>query len=862
MLSPLALALGGPVTTSKVVLRLLVAVSFALSISSSIAQQVPGNTYQDLRWRMIGPFRGGRTRAATGVPSQPNVFYIGQVNGGVWKSDDSGRTWTPIFDHEPTQSIGAIAVAPRIPTSFMSAAAKACTALIFRSATASTSRPTPAKPGRISDCATATRFPRLPSIPAIPTASSPPCSAIPTAPTKSAGFFAPPTAARPGRKCSTKTKTPAPPTSRSIPPIPTWSMPRCGKSREGPWEDNNEVNGTGGGLFKSTDGGNTWHQLTNGLPKDLSQIYVAIAPSDSRRFYATVAVGFGWAGLLSLRRCRRKLGQSNRRCPPVRTHRRRRSRRSQSRSQESRRRLCASTVTMRSSRRRQNLDRIPRRARRRRLSESLDQSQRPQHHSARQRSGRARHRQRRTRPGVPGTTSPPRSFTTSPRPITFPIALRRPAGERLGLHLQPRQRRRDHYSRMASRGRDRIRLCRARSARSRYHLWRRTQRGLEVPLVHRPGAERHARSRCATPNTAPTAPSRRCSRRSIRTSSTTRPTCSSRPPTAEIPGRPSARISRARIPESQPASGNLIPKEAPTNSAASSTRSRLHSRIINTLWAGTDDGLVWITRDGGKNWNNITPPELTPWSKVTQISASHFDDDTAYASVSRFRINDVHPYIYRTHDGGKTWKPIITGLPDIGPVDTVREDPVRKGLLFAGTENAVWVSFDDGDHWQSLQLNLPHTSMRDLWIHDNDLIVATHGRSFWILDDIAPLARSIWHASWHATLISSRPRPPTAFSATPTPTHRFRPTNPPPRIRPMARSSTTISAHRLISRHSRNPRRSRPVRSQIFQHRQARCHRSRAEKTTHPSLLAALLPRSTFRRRHASLGLGSALSRS
>ena len=108
-------------------------------------------------------------------------------------------------------------------------------------------------------------------------------------------------------------------------------------------------------------------------------------------------------------------------------------------------------------------------------------------------------------------------------------------------------------------------------------------------------------------------------------------------------------------------------------------------------------------------------------------------------SISRFRIDDLKPYIYRTHDGGKSWQSITTGLSSEGPVDTVREDPERKGLLFAGTENAVWVSFDDGDHWQSLQLNLPHTSMRDLWIHEDDLIVATHGRAFWILDDITPL---------------------------------------------------------------------------------------------------------------------------
>ena len=173
--------------------------------------------------------------------------------------------------------------------------------------------------------------------------------------------------------------------------------------------------------------------------------------------------------------------------------------------------------------------------------------------------------------------------------------------------------------------------------------------------------------------------------------------------------------------------------------AARFIRSLHRFKNVNTIWAGTDDGLVWITRDDGKNWKNITPPALTPWSKITQISASHFDDQTAYVSVSRFRIDDLHPYIYRTHDGGATWQSITAGLPDDSPVNTVREDPVRKGLLFAGTETAVWMSFDDGDHWQSLQYNLPHTSMRDLWIEGNDLIVATHGRSFWVLDDISPL---------------------------------------------------------------------------------------------------------------------------
>jgi hypothetical protein len=129
---------------------------------------------------------------------------------------------------------------------------------------------------------------------------------------------------------------------------------------------------------------------------------------------------------------------------------------------------------------------------------------------------------------------------------------------------------------------------------------------------------------------------------------------------------------------------------------------------------------------------------MTPWSKVSQLDASHFDDQTVYAAINRIRLDDQKPHIYRTHDGGATWKEIVGGLPD-GPVNTVREDPVRKGLLFAGTELAVFVSFNDGDDWQPLRLNMPATSIRDLVVHGDDLVVGTHGRSFWILDDISPL---------------------------------------------------------------------------------------------------------------------------
>ena len=157
------------------------------------------------------------------------------------------------------------------------------------------------------------------------------------------------------------------------------------------------------------------------------------------------------------------------------------------------------------------------------------------------------------------------------------------------------------------------------------------------------------------------------------------------------------------------------------------------------LWAGTDDGLLQLTRDGGKNWSNVTPKGIPEWSAISLIDASTFDPAIAYVAVDAHRLDDLHPYIFKTNDFGKTWSKIINGLPDNSYVHAVREDPARKGLLYAGTETGVWVSFNDGWNWQSLQLNLPTTPIHDLIIHNDDLIVATHGRSFWVLDDVGPL---------------------------------------------------------------------------------------------------------------------------
>jgi hypothetical protein len=203
------------------------------------------------------------------------------------------------------------------------------------------------------------------------------------------------------------------------------------------------------------------------------------------------------------------------------------------------------------------------------------------------------------------------------------------------------------------------------------------------------------------------------------------------------------------------------------------------------IWAGSDTGLIHVTRDGGKNWSNVTPSGLSSWSKISLIEASHFDPAVAYAAVDRSRLDDQTPYIYRTRDYGATWQLVTDGLRAPSFLRAVREDPQSKGLLFAGTEFGVYVSWDDGDHWQSLQLNLPVTSVRDLTIHGDDLLIATHGRSFWILDNITPLRQALEaHGDGGARLYLYRPATAIrvdsdSFTGTPLPPEEPTAENPP-----------------------------------------------------------------------------------
>jgi len=726
---------------------LLLAFEFAFPVVGvAKAQQIPTSTYQDLRWRMIGPFRGGRTRALAGVPNQPNVFYIGAVNGGVWKSDDCGRTWTPIFDSQSTQSIGAIAVAPSDPNIIYVASGEGLHRPdlsvgngIYKSTDAG-------KTWTHLGLRSSQQIPALVVDPQDPNRLFAAVLGRPYGASEERGIFRSTDGAQTWKKVLYKddgtgaSDVQMDPSNSNILYASLW------QSRLGPWEDGNMYSGTGGGLFKSTDGGDSWHPILNGLPENVVQNYVAIAPSQPSRLYVVVGTnepggyasgkGLGlyrsddggehWSIATSDPRPVMRIGGGDLPIPKVDP-------------KNPDVVYSVSIVTVRSADGGKTWA------------------------SIRGAPGGDDYQNIWINPNIPNIimlVSDQGAIITLNGGQTWSSWYNQPTAQlyHVGVsnfypYLVCSGQQESGSVCISSRGND------GSVTERDWHPVGTIEYGYVAPdpldpnLIYGGGRSEVTRYHWDTGQVENITPI------SVKSdkfrADRTQPVMFSPldPHTLyyttnflfkTTDGGANWEIISPDLARPQPGIPENLGNLADKDPKAAKPRGVIYSlspshKTINTLWAGTDDGLIWITRDAGKNWKDITPPDLTPWSKITQLDSSHFDDDTAYASVSRFRIDDLHPYIYRTHDGGKSWQKITEGLPDDAPVDTVREDPIRKGLLFAGTEASVWVSFDDGDHWQSLQLNLPHTSMRDLVIHGDDLVLATHGRSFWILDDITAL---------------------------------------------------------------------------------------------------------------------------
>ena len=718
---------------------LLVLLLTALTGFAASSQQYDQKLFGEMRWRCIGPFRGGRTVAISGVPHQPNVYYMAAVNGGVWKTTDFGNTWFPIFDDQPSGSVGALAVAASNPD------------ILYVGSGEGLQRPDLAVGDGIYKSTDAGRTwthlglrdaQQITAIvidPGNPDRVFVAAEGHPYGPNVERGVFRSLDGGKNFEKVLYKDENTGAADLVMDPGNPQVLYAALWAARVAPWEvrDGGSFVIPGSGLYKSTHGGTTWLPLTKGLPTGedgLARIGIAVAPSEPKRVYLTVESKNKGAGIyrsddagesFALVNSDHRIGGRGPGAmgiavapdnPDVI--------------------YVANTTTWKSTDGGKTFFGFK---------------------------------------GAPGGDDYQRIWISTENPQI--IALTADQGAAISVnggatwsswYNQPTAQFYDvtadnRFPYWVYGGQQESGSV---ATKSRSDYGELTFRDWSLPGVFEYGriavdptdanivyGAKLTRTRQDIGEVADIAPEpiRRGEYRYNRTLPLSFSPFDSRTlyfganvlfKTTDQ-GRSWSIISPDLTRESYEAPANLG-----TFSAGDPEKGKHRGTIYalapsfkepDTIWAGTDDGLIQLTRDAGKTWKNVTPPQLKPWSKVSILEASHFDAATAYAAINSFRLDDLHPHIYRTRDFGATWQEITAGMPENAPSNVVREDPARKGLLFAGTETCVYVSFNDGDSWQLLQLNLPHTSMRDIVVHGDDLVVGTHGRSFWILDDITPL---------------------------------------------------------------------------------------------------------------------------
>ncbi len=703
----------------------------AFSCTTLLAQSADPSLFSFLRWRMIGPFRGGRTVGASGDVQHPNVFYIGVNNGGVWKTTDYGRTWLPVFDEQPTGSIGDVAVAPSNSNVVYVASGEGLQRPdlsvgdgMYRSADA----------GKTWQHIGLTEGQQIGGISVDSKNENRVFAAVlghPYGPNKERGVYRTTNGGKTWEQVLYLDENTGAVQVIVDPADPNIVYADMFAGRLAPWE-NGMWAGAKSGLFKSTDGGNNWKQLKTGLPttnEGLDRIGFCIAPSDHNRLYAVVSANDKSGGFY----------RSND-------------------GGESWTKLSADTRLWERGTDFAEVKVDPQNAD---IVYDADVVVWKSTDGGKTWGGWK---------GAPGGDDYHRLWINPQNPDVILLACDQGAGVTVNGGTT--------WSSWYNQPTAQLYHVSADNAFP-YNLYSGQQESGSVGISsrsndgaisfrdwHPVGAQEYGYV-VADPNDPNIIYGGKISRFDKRTGQV-----------QDISPAGKFRFVRTAPVVFSPVdnktlfyAGNVLFKTRDGGNSwkiispdltrttydvadcigiyRTDSMGRMPQRGViytiapspldsNIIWIGTDDGLIQRTTDGGKTWNNVTPTSINSWSKISLMDASHTDKNTAYAAVNRIRLDDQHPHIFRTHDGGKTWKEIVNGLPN-DPINVVKEDPQCKGLLFAGSERAVYVSFDDGENWQSLRMNMPATSIRDLVIKDNDLAIATHGRSFWIMDDLTSL---------------------------------------------------------------------------------------------------------------------------
>ena len=733
--------------------RLFRSVALALALSAPFiiallprvfAQQgrVDASLYSSLRWRLIGPFRGGRVNGVSGVPGQPNTFYMGSVGGGVWKTTNAGRTWLPIFDSQPVASIGSVAVAYSNPNVVYVGTGEGDMRSQISYGNGMYKSTDAGKTWTHIGLDNTRQIGRVVVDPKNPDVAFVAAIGHAYGGNPDRGVFRTRDGGATWQKVLFKGNDIGAVDITFDPSNTQTLYASLWNTRRPPWSIYPPSYGPGSGLYKSTDGGTTWNQLTSGLPSEgLGRIGVAVAPSNTRRVYAIVDAKDG--GLY--------------------------------RSDDAGATFVKTSGDARIWGRGWYFGKVV-----------VDPKDADLVYSSN--TGVYRSRDGGKTFGEPFKGSPGgddyHQLWINPEDGNLMI-LGGDQGAVISVEGHA-----EHPTWSSWLNQPTAQIYRV-AADNNFPYWvSGAQQDSGAVRVRSRGkfagiTMRDWEPACAGGESGYTAPDplhpgilfggtvERCNVETGQTDNVS--------PEVDLPtparhtwtvplvfsqadqhalyfsdqylfktldgGKTWARISEDMSRENPGVPPNLDAATAADVPAQSKRLGVIYTIAPSPvraplLWIGTDDGYVHVTPDDGKTWQNVTPPGVTAWSKVTMLEASHFDANEAYAAVDRHRLEVYEPYIYRTRDAGKTWQKIATGLPAGVYMQTVKEDPKRRGLLVAGTELGVFVSFNDGDAWESLQLNLPPSSMRDVQFHDNDLILGTHGRGIWVLDDISVLRQA------------------------------------------------------------------------------------------------------------------------